>query len=78
MSLNQLINTLKNLNVNQIWTSILLSKRIKRNYECQEDFVGFSIPNKFIIGYGLDYNQYFRDLNHICLLSKKGIAKYKK
>nr|CDJ80706.1 Phosphoribosyltransferase domain containing protein [Haemonchus contortus] len=42
-----------------------------------EDFVAFHIPNKFIVGYGLDYNQKFRDLNHICVMSAAGVEKYK-
>uniref|UniRef100_A0A1I7XNM1 Pribosyltran domain-containing protein n=1 Tax=Heterorhabditis bacteriophora TaxID=37862 RepID=A0A1I7XNM1_HETBA len=32
---------------------------------------------QFIVGYGLDYNQKFRDLNHICVMSPSGIEKYK-
>ncbi|VDO98224.1 unnamed protein product [Heligmosomoides polygyrus] len=32
---------------------------------------------QFIVGYGLDYNQKFRDLNHICVMSAAGVEKYK-
>ncbi|KAJ0022743.1 hypothetical protein NQD34_014877 [Periophthalmus magnuspinnatus] len=39
--------------------------------------VGFEIPNHFVVGYALDYNEYFRDLNHICVISKSGKMKYK-
>jgi hypoxanthine phosphoribosyltransferase len=41
------------------------------------DYVGFTIPDKFIVGYGLDYNEYFRDLQHLCVLNDHGKLKYK-
>ena len=36
-------------------------------------YAGFSIPNKFIIGFGLDYNELYRDLKDIWVISKAGI-----
>nr|CCA19965.1 hypoxanthineguanine phosphoribosyltransferase putati [Albugo laibachii Nc14] len=42
----------------------------------QADFVGFSIPNKFVIGYCLDYNDIFRDLEHICIINEEGIKQF--
>jgi len=36
-------------------------------------YVGFSIPNHFIIGYGLDYNELYRDLKDIFVISRDGI-----
>lgn len=41
------------------------------------DFAGFSVPNEFVIGYGLDYNEYFREMNHICIMNQAGIDKFK-
>ncbi|XP_037550135.1 phosphoribosyltransferase domain-containing protein 1 [Nematolebias whitei] len=55
----------------------LLVKRISNMTENLTDYVGFEIPNLFVVGYALDYNEYFRDLNHICVISKTGMAKYK-
>lgn len=46
-------------------------------FQVQEDFVAFDIPDKFVVGFGLDYNQKFRDLGHICIMSEAGIEKYK-
>ena len=37
------------------------------------DFCGFIVPNHFIIGYGLDYNEAFRGLKHIVVLNEAGI-----
>lgn len=55
----------------------LLVKRIPHITPCLPDYVGFEIPNRFVVGYALDYNEYFRDLNHICVISESGKMKYK-
>jgi hypoxanthine phosphoribosyltransferase len=55
----------------------LLMKRTPRSVGYKPDFVGFEIPDKFVVGYALDYNEYFRDLNHVCVISETGKAKYK-
>ncbi|KAM9791128.1 phosphoribosyltransferase domain-containing protein 1b isoform 1-T1 [Syngnathus typhle] len=64
----------------------LLVKRVPRNTTSLPDWtacsrfisdVGFEIPNRFVVGYALDYNEYFRDLNHICVISDSGKMKYK-
>uniref|UniRef100_A0A3Q3B9P5 Hypoxanthine phosphoribosyltransferase n=1 Tax=Kryptolebias marmoratus TaxID=37003 RepID=A0A3Q3B9P5_KRYMA len=41
----------------------LLVKRVSNMAESLTDYVGFEIPNLFVVGYALDYNEYFRDLN---------------
>uniref|UniRef100_A0A3P9LR16 Hypoxanthine phosphoribosyltransferase n=2 Tax=Oryzias TaxID=8089 RepID=A0A3P9LR16_ORYLA len=55
----------------------LLVKRVPNMAESLTDYIGFEIPNRFVVGYALDYNEYFRDLNHICVISKTGKLKYK-
>ncbi|KAF0046937.1 hypothetical protein F2P81_000570 [Scophthalmus maximus] len=44
----------------------LLVKRVSFNSAWVPDYVGFEIPNRFVVGYALDYNEYFRDLNNDC------------
>ncbi|TRZ04041.1 hypothetical protein DNTS_006378 [Danionella cerebrum] len=56
----------------------LLVKRVPQGNPSElPDYVGFVIPNRFVVGYALDYNEYFRDLNHICVISETGKQKYK-
>uniref|UniRef100_A0A3P8P610 Hypoxanthine phosphoribosyltransferase n=1 Tax=Astatotilapia calliptera TaxID=8154 RepID=A0A3P8P610_ASTCA len=43
----------------------LLVKRLPNMAESLTDYVGFEIPNRFVVGYALDYNEYFRDLNFL-------------
>ncbi|MGN1098883.1 MAG: hypoxanthine phosphoribosyltransferase [Christensenellales bacterium] len=53
----------------------LLDKPERREVNCYGDYVGFEIPNAFIVGYGLDYAEYFRNLPYIGILD---FEKYQK
>ncbi|MEO5330639.1 MAG: hypoxanthine phosphoribosyltransferase [Magnetococcus sp. YQC-5] len=46
----------------QILTCVLLDKPARRTVAVQVDHVGFQVPNLFVVGYGIDYNQMFREL----------------
>ena len=48
----------------------LLSKPSRREVDVPVDWVGFEIPDKFVIGYGLDFDQLYRDLPYIGVLKK--------
>ncbi len=50
----------------------LLLKTTARSNAYRPDYVGFSIPDAFVVGYCLDYNERFRDLDHIAVISEKG------
>ncbi len=48
----------------------LLDKPERRNpnVDLQADYVGFTIPNEFVVGYGLDYNEHYRNLPYVGVL----------
>ena len=46
----------------------LLDKPDRRVVNIEADYVGFTVPNEFVIGYGLDYNQKYRNLPYIGVL----------
>lgn len=46
----------------------LLSKPERREVQVELDYVGFDIPNEFVVGYGLDYNERYRNLRFIGVL----------
>lgn len=48
----------------------LLDKPSRRKVQIQADYVGFQIPDKFVVGYGLDYAERFRNLPDICVLAE--------
>ena len=43
----------------------LLSKPSRRIFELNVDYIGFSIPDEFVVGFGMDYNQKYRNLPYI-------------
>ena len=45
--------------------AVLTDKKERREVEIEADYVGFTIPNKFVIGYGLDYDEEYRDLPYV-------------
>ena len=46
----------------------LLNKPDRREVDIKVDWIGFSIPNDFVVGYGLDYNEVYRNLSYIGVL----------
>ncbi|KAB5571267.1 hypothetical protein PHYPO_G00223040 [Pangasianodon hypophthalmus] len=76
-TMQTLLELLKQYNPKMVKVASLLVKRTPRSVGYRPDFVGFEVPDKFVVGYALDYNEYFRDLNHICVISETGKEKYK-
>ena len=64
-------------NPKMVKVASLLVKRTPQSVGYRPDFVAFEIPSKFVVGYALEYNEYFRDLNHVCVISETRKAKYK-
>lgn len=54
--------------VKTIKTCTLLSKPDRRRVQVDVDYIGFEVPDKFIIGYGLDYDQKYRNLPYIAVV----------
>src|SRR5713101_6909217 len=50
----------------------LLDKPSRRKQPIQADYVGFSIPDEFVVGYGLDYAERYRNLPDICVIPREG------
>ena len=47
----------------------LLDKPSRRKVELKGDYIGFEIPNEYVVGYGLDYAEKFRNLPDVCVLA---------
>ena len=54
-------------------TCVLLRKDRPAAQETPVDYVGFEIPDEFVVGYGLDYNNYYRNLPDIVTLKPEVI-----
>ena len=64
-TLSQLIPELKKRNPRSLAVTTLLDKPSRREVEADVDYIGFEIEDKFVVGYGLDYDQSYRDLPFI-------------
>jgi len=64
-TLTYVIEHLKQKNPNSIKIATMLSKPSRRVIELDVDYIGFTIEDKFVIGYGLDYDEKFRNLPYI-------------
>ncbi len=71
LTLKYLTESLKNRGVNSIKTCTLLDKPSRRRAEIQPDYNGFVIPDVFVVGYGLDYNEKYRNLPYIGVLHEE-------
>jgi len=64
-TLNNLLKVLKTRNPKSIRLCTLLDKPDRRVVDVDVDYTGFAIPDKFVVGYGLDYDQNYRNLPYI-------------
>ena len=69
-TMNHFMNHLKNKQAKTIQLAALLLKPECLQFDIEIDYLGFSIPNKFVVGYGLDYNEQARNLTHIYQLAE--------
>lgn len=69
-TLHLLTEMLKARKPESIEIAVLLDKPDRRKVCADADYVGFEIPDEFVIGWGLDYEQKFRDLPFIGILKK--------
>ena len=71
MTLSYLSNLLRQRNVNSIRIATLLDKPERRIADVHADYFCFTVPDEFVVGYGLDYNEKFRNLSYVGVLSPK-------
>jgi hypoxanthine phosphoribosyltransferase len=65
VTLNYLINQLSESGPRSLRVLVLLDKSEARKVEIEADYTGFKIPNRFVVGYGLDFNERYRELPYI-------------
>lgn len=68
ITLEYLTQLLRDRNPASIKIATLLDKPARRKANIQADYIGFSIPDEFVIGYGLDYDEKYRNLPFIGIL----------
>ncbi len=69
LTLSYLLRALEVRNPSSLKTCCLLDKPAHREVDLEADYVGFSIPDEFVVGYGLDLGERYRNLPHIAVYS---------
>jgi len=67
-TLNRVISKLQALGPRRIQTCVLLDKPARRAHNVEADYVGFKIPDFFVVGYGLDFAERYRNLPFVGVL----------
>ena len=70
LTLHYLQDLLKARAPKSLRTACLLSKPSRRKVDVQVDFIGFTIEDHFVVGYGLDYAEKYRNLPYIAILEQ--------
>jgi hypoxanthine phosphoribosyltransferase len=74
VTLNYLMHLLEQRRPKSIRIAALLDKPERRLRPVHVSYVGFQIPDEFVVGYGLDYAEKYRNLDAICILTETGEA----
>jgi hypoxanthine phosphoribosyltransferase len=69
LTLSYLLRILHQRKPKSLRVAALLDKPSRRVKDVKGDYIGFTIPNEFVVGYGLDYSERFRNLKDVCVLS---------
>jgi hypoxanthine phosphoribosyltransferase len=69
LTLHYLIRNLRARGPRSLEVCALLDKRERRRVDLPIRYVGFEIPDRFVVGYGLDYEQRFRNLEYVAVLA---------
>jgi hypoxanthine phosphoribosyltransferase len=72
-TLVEVLAMLKDLGPRSISTAVLVLKQGKQQVAMRPDYVGFEIPDVFVVGYGLDYNDAYRNLPFLAALEPEDI-----
>jgi hypoxanthine phosphoribosyltransferase len=68
LTLTYLQEILRARNPKQLRTACLLSKPSRRQVDVKVEYIGFTIEDRFVVGYGLDFAEQYRNLSHIAIL----------
>ena len=69
-TLTRVVSHLLDRGAETVKVGVLLRKEGRQEVPFDPDFVGFTIPDKFVVGYGLDYNDEYRHLPHVAILPR--------
>ena len=72
-TLEKVTEMFRNKGAKEIKIVTLLDKPARREKAIEADYIGFVVPDEFVIGYGLDYNQKYRNLPYIGVIKEEAL-----
>ena len=76
-TLVQVMERMRTFSPHSIRSAVLLRKRRRREVDVLPDFVAFLIPDEFVVGYGLDYEDMYRNLPYLAALEPEDIERHR-
>jgi hypoxanthine phosphoribosyltransferase len=73
-TLDYLVRHLRSLEIASLRVAVLLRKLGRQTFALAPDYCGFEIPNVFVVGYGLDFNDEYRHLPYVAALPTASVA----
>lgn len=73
LTMSLLVKTLQERNAKSVKSCVFLDKPSRRTVMYQPDYVGYEIPDAFVIGYGLDYNERYRQLPYVGVINPAAV-----
>ncbi len=70
LTLYFLVDKLKEREPESLKVCVLLDKKERRKVPFEAEYVGFDIPDRFVVGYGLDFNEMYRFLPDVCVIEE--------
>jgi hypoxanthine phosphoribosyltransferase len=75
-TLEKTVGKMREFEPTSIRSAVLLRKHGRQEVEYLPDFIGFDIPDEFVVGYGLDYEDMYRNLPYLAALGPDDIARH--
>src|SRR5262245_8228126 len=76
-TLKRVMEKMEDFGPSSLRSAVLLRKKARQEVEYDPDFVAFDIPDEFVVGYGLDYEDMYRNLPYLASLEESDIARHK-
>lgn len=76
-TLEKVIEMIDELRPKSVKSAVLLLKRGRQEVKMRPDYVGFEIPDEFVVGYGLDYRDMYRNLPYLAALEESDLVDHK-
>jgi hypoxanthine phosphoribosyltransferase len=70
-TLRHVLTRIRQLRPRRVRVCVFLEKRARRAFRVRADYVGFRIPDRFVVGYGLDYAERYRNLPFVGILARE-------